>query len=84
MTLKRHSRSTRAALPVCIGILQRGIRAVGMDYCNGLVVLACGGLVLFVFGRRRRELWSVLNDVVVLADDADAVPDLDFRHFDDV
>lgn len=55
-----------------------------MDYCNGLVVLACGGLVLFVFGRRRRELWSVLNDVVVLADDADAVPDLDIGHFDDV
>jgi len=46
-----------------------------MDYRSVLVVFA-----LVVFGRRRGKL-SVLDDVVVLADDADAVPDLDFRHF---
>lgn len=63
-----------------------------MDYCDLLVVFLVAFLVvlvlivfaLVVFGRRRGELWSVLDDVVVLADDTDAVPDFDIGHFDDV
>lgn len=67
---KSHDRTTRATSVVFIGVFEGIIRAVGVDYSLGFVFL-----VLFVLVGVQIK---VFNDIDAFADDASAVPHLDF------
>lgn len=73
LALKSHCRTTRPTSVVCDGILESFAWAECVDYSLGLVLV-----VLIVLGGIHDSLLDRLN---ILADDAGAVPNLDFRHF---